>query len=64
MRQLFFQPALKDELPFEQLNISMLLKYQVEMQVRKFKAKVESSVSTFNFMAFVILCHNLTVVFT
>lgn len=55
---------MKDELPFGHLNISMPLKQQIEKQVRKCKAKAESSVSTFSFMTSVTLCHNLTVVFT
>lgn len=64
LRQLFFQPAVKDELPFGYLNFSMLLKQQIEKQTSKFKAKAESSVSTFSFMTFVTLRYNLTVVFT
>ena len=55
---------MKDELPFGHLNISVLLKQQIEAQMRKFRAKAESSVSTFSFMTFVTSCHNLTVVFT
>lgn len=55
---------MRDGLPFGHLNISMLLKQQIETQVRKFKAKAESSVSAFSFMAFVTLCHAATVVFT
>lgn len=44
---------MKDELPFGHLNISTLLKQQIEKQMRKFKAKAESSVSTFSFLTFV-----------
>lgn len=64
LKQLFFQPAVKDELPFGYLSFSVLLKQQTEKQTSKFKATAESSFLTFSFMTFVTLCYNLTVVFT